>query len=162
MGLLSNIFGKGKEKKKQEQPKQTYQEWEKVKVEEYKVNNQTWGETWKKIASNELGGMTLVNGKNTHEVLEDPEAKHDLGLMLACCKAELERADIGESQPAPYYFKRAAILLNKQKEYDKEIKICELYCDAANKFGIDLARSDIQMRIQKALLKKDKAEKKGK
>ena len=162
MGLLSNIFGKGKDKKKQEPPKQTYQEWEREKVEEYTQNNQTWGETWKKIASNELGGITLVNGKNTHEVLEDPEAKHDLGLMLACCKAELERADIGESQPAPYYFKRAAILLNKQKEYDKEIKICELYCDAANKFGIDVARSDIQMRIQKALLKKDKAEKKGK
>ena len=96
MGLLSNIFGKGKDKKKQETPKQTYQEWEREKVEEYTQNNQTWGETWKKIASNELGAMTLVNGKNTHEVLEDPEAKNDLGLMLACCKAELERADIGE------------------------------------------------------------------
>ena len=104
--------------------------------------------------------MTLINGKNTHEVLEDPEAKHNLSLMLACCKAELERADIGESQPAPYYFKRAAILLNKQKEYDKEIKICELYCAAAKKFGI--ASTDIELRIQKALLKKDKAQKKGK
>ena len=163
MGLLSNIFGRGEDKEnKQESPKQTYQEWEREKVEEYHVNNRTWGDTWKEIASNELGGMTLVNGKNTHELLEDPEAKHNLSLMLACCKAELERVDIGEGQPAPYYFKRVAILFDKRKEYDKEIKICELYCDAANKFGIDVARSDIQMRIQKALLKKDKAEKKGK
>ena len=160
MGLLSRLFGKGKDK--QEKPKQTYQQWKRQKVEEYHINNRTWGEIWKKIAGNELNGMTLVNGKNTHEVLEDPKAKHDLSLMLDCCKAELERADIGESQPAPYYFKRAAILLNKQKEYDKEIKICELYCDAASKFGIDVANSDIQLRIQKALLKKDRAIKKGK
>ena len=97
----------------------------------------------KKSPFNELGGLTLVDGKNTHEILKDPEAKHNLGLMLACCEAELERADIFESQPAPYYFKRAAILLNKQKEYDKEIKICELYCDSAKNFGIDVARSDI-------------------
>ena len=162
MGLISNISRKGKDKKKQEPTKRTYQEWGREKVEKYTQNNQIWGEIWEKIASNELGDMTLVNGKKIHEVLEDPEAKNDLGLMLACCKAELERADIGESKPTPYYFKRAAILLNKQKEYDKEIKICELYCDAANKFGIDVARSDIQMRIQKALLKKDKAQKKGK
>ena len=162
-----------KEPPKEEPPKQTFQEWEREKVEEYHVNNRTWGETWKEIASNELGGMTLVNGKNTHEVLEDPEAKHNLSLMLACCKAELERADIGESQPAPYYFKRAAILFNKQKEYDKEIKICELYVDAAINWyeTMDTMRrswssnghiTDAQQRIQKALLKKDKAIKKGK
>ena len=162
MGLLSNIFGKGKDKEnKQQTPKQTYQEWELEKREQYHENNKTWGEMWKEIASNELDGMTLVNGMNTHEVLEDSAAKNDLPTMLACCKAELQRADIGEGQPAPYYFKRAAILLSKQKEYDKEIKICELYCDAANKFGIDVARTDIQARIQKALLKKDRAQKKS-
>ena len=81
MGLLSRLFGKGKDK--QEKPKQTYQQWKRQKVEEYHINNRTWGETWKKIAGNELNGMTLVNGKNTHEVLEDPEAKHDLSLMLS-------------------------------------------------------------------------------
>ena len=159
MGLLSRIFGKGKEDK-QEPPKQTYQQWEREKVEEYHENNKTWGETWKEIASNELKGMTLVNGKNTHEVLDDPAAKNDLSTMLACCRAELERADIGEAPPAPYYFKRAAILFGKQKEYDNEIKICELYCDASKKFGGD-GRTDIQERIQKALLKKDRAAKKA-
>ena len=157
---------------KEKPPKQTFQEWEREKLEEYNFSNRTWGETWEEITSNKVEGMTLVNGKNTHEVFKDPEAKHNLSLMLACCKAELDRADIGESQPAPYYFKRAAILFNKKKEYDKEIKICELYVDAAINWyeTMDIMRrswssishiTEAQQRIQKALLKKDNAEKKG-
>ena len=39
--------------------------------------------------------QTLVDGKQTWEVLKDsPESKHDLDLMLACCKAEMESSQI--------------------------------------------------------------------
>ncbi|QNJ29409.1 hypothetical protein [Synechococcus sp. A15-24] len=77
--------------------------------------------------------QTLVGGKQTWEVLKDaPENKHDLDLMLACCKAEMESSQINIWFPAPAYFKRVAIILRKQKDYAREIGIIELYwqlCD---------------------------------
>ena len=175
MGLLSSVFGKRKNTKDiKEQPKISFQEWEVEKVEENRSNNTTtWVETWREISSNELDGFTLVGGKNPHELLDDPDAKNDLSLMLACCRAELERSYIGEGEPAPYFFKRAAILLSRAKEYDKEIKICELYVDASINWyeTIDTFRRDwssnihiieAQQRIQRALLKKDNVKKKEK
>ena len=89
-----------------------------------------------KTSSEILGMMfpqTLVDGKQTWEVLKDsPESKHDLDLMLACCKAEMESSQINLWFPAPAYFKRVAIILRKQKDYAREIGIIELYwqlCD---------------------------------
>ena len=87
--------------------------------------------------SGEILGMmfpqTLVDGKQAWEVLrEAPENKHDLDLMLACCKAEMESAQINLWFPAPAYFKRVAIILRKQKDYAREIGIIQLYwqlCD---------------------------------
>lgn len=87
--------------------------------------------------SGEIFGMmfpqTLFDGKQTWEVLQDtPENKHDLDLMLACCKAEMESSHIRLLFPAPAYFKRVAIILRKQKDYTREIGIIELYwqlCD---------------------------------
>ena len=89
-------------------------------------------------------------------------------------RAELQRADIGEGMPAPFYFKRVAILFAKQKLYVKEIQICQLYLDSLKDYkkrrGESLAGwtlpDDFYMRIQKAQLKldklKNKAIKKGK
>ena len=87
--------------------------------------------------SGEIFGMmfpqTLFDGKQTWEVLQDtPENKHDLDLMLACCKAEMESSQSQLLFPAPAYFKRVAIILRKQKDYSREIGIIELYwqlCD---------------------------------
>ena len=89
-----------------------------------------------KTSSEILGMMfpqTLVDGKQTWEVLKDaPENKHDLDLMLACCKAEMESSQINLWFPAPTYFKRVASILRKQKDYAREIGIIQLYwqlCD---------------------------------
>ena len=88
-------------------------------------------------SSGEILGMifpqTLVDEKQTWEVLKDaPENKHDLDLMLACCKAEMDSSQIQLLFPAPAYFKRVAIILRKQKDYAREIGIIQLYwqlCD---------------------------------
>ena len=77
--------------------------------------------------------QTLVDGKQCWEILEEnPDNKHDLDLMLACCKAQMEASAIDGTFPAPAYFKRVAIILRKQKDYVREIGIIELYwqlCD---------------------------------
>ena len=89
-----------------------------------------------KTSSEILGMMfpqTLVDGKQAWEVLKEaPENKHDLDLMLASCKAEMESSQINLWFPAPTYFKRVASILRKQKDYAREIGIIQLYwqlCD---------------------------------
>ncbi len=124
--------------------------------------SQTSGEIWKKIAKEKLGGYTLVDGKNTYEVIdEDPKNKHDINLMLACCKAECENANLGWT-PAPYYFERAAILFSKAKMYDQEIKILNLYIEAWKKVNPSKAQitgrgGSFYERIKKAEVKIEKA-----
>ena len=87
--------------------------------------------------SGEILGMmfpqTLVDGQQNCEALQQAqENKHDLDLMLACCKAEMESSQINLWFPAPAYFKRVAIILRKQKDYAREMGVIELYwqlCD---------------------------------
>ena len=99
-------------------------------------------------------------GKHTCEILnENPQNKHELSLMLACCKAELENLDITRTMPPSHYFKRAAIIFARQKDYDNEIKICELYLEAVKTFGSQ-GSEDLRKRIPKAKAKKEKAERK--
>ncbi len=169
-----------KEPPKEEPPKQSFDSWESEMNQKYVEFDSdgvsdTWGDRWKKIAANELDGATLVNGKNPVDLLnENPKVKDDLDKMLACCRAELQRADIGEGMPAPFYFKRAAILFAKQKLIEKEIQICQLWLDSFKHYMDRKGRiykdwtlpDDFYMRIQKAQMKldklKNKAIKKGK
>ena len=159
-----------KEPPKEESPKQSFDNWEIDMMEKYIEFDSDgvstkWGDTWKRIAANELDGATLVNGKNPVDLLDaNPKVKDDLDIMLACCRAELQRADIGEGIPAPFYFKRAAILFAKQKLIVKEIQICKLWLDAFKHYMDKKGKSykdwtlpnDFTSRIDKAQIKLDK------
>jgi len=85
------------------------------------ANRKTWGQN-----QAELLPETLVDGKQTWEVISGQE-KHDLSKMLECCLAELERMRGTGQVPAPAYFERVAILMRKEKNYEKEIEIIEFY-----------------------------------
>ena len=159
-----------KEKRKHEPPKQSFDSWEIDMMQKYSEFDSdgvstTWGDTWKRIAANELDGATLINGKNPVDLLnQNPKLKDDLNIMLSCCRAELQRADIGENTPAPFYFKRAAILFAKQKLYVKEIQICNLWLDSFKHYMNKKGKSykdwtlpdEFYMRIEKAQIKLDK------
>ena len=41
---------------------------------------------------------------------ENTKVKDNLDIMLASCRAELQRPDIGGGMTAPFYFNRVAIL----------------------------------------------------
>ena len=159
-----------KEPTKEELPKQSFDSWEIDMTQKYSEFDSdgvstTWGDTWKRIAANELDGATLINGKNPVNLLnQNPKVKDDLNIMLSCCRAELQRADIGENTPAPFYFKRAAILFAKQKLYVKEIQICNLWLDSFKHYMNKKGKSykdwtlpdEFYMRIEKEQIKLDK------
>ena len=68
-----------------------------------------------------------VNGVPTYELAE--KGKHDLGLMLTCCEAEVKafESNGGRLAPAPFYFERAMILLKKEKRWKELIEVAECY-----------------------------------
>lgn len=92
-------------------------------------NRSLLGKTTGEIFAELTGGANLVDGKQTWEYAEN--SKHDLDTMLRCCYAELKSQDCGRDWgAAPYYFERAAILLRKEKRYEDEVNICEIYLSA--------------------------------
>jgi len=77
--------------------------------------------------SNKLSGEVFaakVEGIPIYEIAETH--KNDLPMMLRCCKEELKNMARTGQVAAPFCFKRAAILAKKAKNYELEIKICEL------------------------------------
>lgn len=81
------------------------------------------------------GGSNLVDGLPTWHYAESK--KNDLQFMLRCCEAEMLTMQKADFVAAPYYFERAAILLRKAKEYEREILVCESYRDGINRFYLD-------------------------
>jgi hypothetical protein len=111
-------------------------------------------------------GANLVDGSPTWQHAES--GKNDLQTMLRCCDAELETMERTGFVAAPFYFERAAILLRKSKDIDREVLICEQYISAVEQHYNKKTDSDfadvrkgpryqaIQSRLVKARLLRDK------
>lgn len=69
-----------------------------------------------------IGDTPTYNLSETHE--------DDLKMMVCACKSEIKNMAATGMAAAPFYFKRAAILAKKQKNYALEVKICELLITA--------------------------------
>lgn len=90
--------------------------------------NKTTGE----IITELTDGQFLVNGKPVYELAHT--YKHDIEIMLLCCKSELNKMNVIGQVAAPFYFERAAILARKRKEYELEVEIIESYHCELNRF----------------------------
>lgn len=79
------------------------------------------------VSSGDIFGAK-VDGKNTTEYAAP--SKHDLDVMLRCCRAEMECMARTGMVAAPSYFERVAILAKKAGRFDLEIAICKMYIKA--------------------------------
>lgn len=74
-----------------------------------------------------LGIQPTIDGRPLYELAESH--KHDLEVMMACCKKESESywSQPAEARfsPAPFYFERAAILCRKAGKYELEVEVCK-------------------------------------
>ncbi|MCL2790983.1 MAG: hypothetical protein FWD79_10120 [Desulfobulbus sp.] len=78
-----------------------------------------------------LSGEAFTATVDDSPTYEFPEShKHDLPMMLRCCEAELRNMASTGAAAAPFYFARAAILAKKEKNYELEVKICQLLITA--------------------------------
>lgn len=83
------------------------------------------GKTFGEAIAESTGGVNLVDGKQTWELVEGK--KDDLESMKKCCETELATYEKIGLVPAPYYFERVAILARKVKDFREEIACCEKY-----------------------------------
>lgn len=81
------------------------------------------GKTTGEIIAEMTNGASLVNGKQTFDCID--EGKNDIDTMIDCCRVELAMHNIRGA--APYFFDRAAMLLNKAGQFELAAKICEIY-----------------------------------
>ena len=86
-------------------------------------------------------GTNLVDNKQTWQLAET--AKNDLEAMKKCCEAEISKMKNTGLPPAPFYFKRFAILSRKAKEYEQEVFCCELYIDLVDKLYASTSNKDM-------------------
>lgn len=81
------------------------------------------------------GLQANVNGAPTYQLADQ---KHNLDIMAACAEAEISnywQQPQGERlSAAPFFFERAAILYRKNKQYEKEIEICEAWIAIMNDY----------------------------
>src|SRR6266498_5242736 len=77
------------------------------------------GKTSGEAIAESTGGVNLVDGKQTWELVEGK--KDDLDTMRKCCDAELATYEKVGLVPAPYYFERVAILARRLKDFQQEV-----------------------------------------
>ena len=88
------------------------------------------GLTSGEIEAIKTNGANLVDGQQCWEYADTH--KDDLEMMLRCCENQLKQNSDkkGPKQiPAPFYFKRVAIIMRKRKDYEGEIAICNRYIE---------------------------------
>ncbi len=61
----------------------------------------------------------------------------DINTVVDCCRGEIEKSLDTGIMPAPKYFEQAAVLSRKEKNYQNEIAICDMYIKLVKKYASD-------------------------
>jgi len=93
-------------------------------------------------------GMTLsqiiekaIHNVNEYQTTELNSANHhDIYEIVKCCREKIQSFEDTRIVPSPRYFEQVAVLSRKEKNYDKEIAICEIYIELINQYA---ARNNI-------------------
>ena len=83
---------------------------------------------------------------DTHKTLDD---KTDIKAVVDCCREEIQKSIDTGIMPAPKYFEQAAVLSRKEKNYQNEIAICDMYIKLVKKYASEnkISRQDFTDNI---------------
>ena len=65
----------------------------------------------------------------------DHSHDHDLQEMVRRCREDIQASEDSGIMPSPKYFEQVAILSRKEKNYQNEIAICEMYIELINQYA---------------------------
>lgn len=93
---------------------------------------------------------TLINSaifKMKHAHDEDPIVDEtDINSVVDHCRFEIQKSYDSGIMPSPKFFEQAAVLSRKEKNYENEIAICELYVNLAKGYAKKNNLSDSEFR----------------
>ncbi len=69
---------------------------------------------------------------DTQRLLEDPT---DMKTVVDSCREEIQKSVDTGIMPAPKYFEQVAVLSRKEKNYENEIAICDMYIKLVKKYA---------------------------
>jgi len=71
-------------------------------------------------------------------------ADTDLNRVVDFCRDEVQKVVDTGIMPSPKYFEQAAVISRKEKRFENEIAICDMYINVAKQFAIrnKLSRSE--------------------
>jgi hypothetical protein len=67
--------------------------------------------------------------------------KTDIKSVVECCRDEIQKSIDTGIMPAPKYFEQVAILSRKEKNYENEIAICDMYIRLVKKYASEINMS---------------------
>ena len=69
---------------------------------------------------------------DTQSLLDDTA---DINTVVNCCRDEIQKSVDTGIMPAPKYFEQVAVLSRKEKNYQNEIAICDMYIKLVKKYA---------------------------
>ncbi len=78
-------------------------------------------------------GVHNVNGNQTTELGQSNNL--DLNETVRRCREDIQASEESGIMPSPKYFEQVAILYRKDKNYENEIAICEMYIELVNQYA---------------------------
>ena len=61
----------------------------------------------------------------------------DINTVVEFCREEIQKSVDTGIMPAPKYFEQVAVLSRKEKNYENEIAICDMYIKLVKKYAAD-------------------------
>lgn len=78
----------------------------------------------------------------------DANDDHDIHVMVERCCDEIQAFEDEGIMPSPKYFEQVAILSRKEKNYENEVTICELYIDLVNQYAAKNKITNAEMSVK--------------
>ena len=66
-----------------------------------------------------------------------PDDPTDIDTVVEYCREEIQKSADTGIMPAPKYFEQVAVLSRKEKNYENEIAICDMYIKLVKKFAAE-------------------------
>jgi len=90
-----------------------------------------------------------TRGNNGSRGLESNSTNNlDIHEIVECCRDEIQASEDSGIMPSPKYFEQAAVLSRKEKKYDNEIAICEMYIELTNHYATINNLTDAEISTQ--------------
>lgn len=82
-------------------------------------------------------------------VKKNQQSATNIHSIVKSCRDEIQKSEDSGIMPSPKYFEQVAVLSRKEKRYENEIAICELYIGLVKQYAVknNLSRAEFSDQV---------------